>query len=455
MAGGAFDGTGFDGAITLAIVDGTSEGVSFSSNTLTVTVDITNGENTFQDLVDVINLDANFSTGTVSNGSDTIAASNVGSGTATGGVDASTETISVTGAAAGTSGNVDITLVEASGIGTTPQVSGNAGIGYTITVDDTAATTVSAISSAINGLDEVNASTTSTRSFLGSVDSVPSALNLTNGAAAATESIDITTNSGVDSFNISLVEATGQGATPAVTGNTTSGYTVTIDDNIDTTISAIASAIQTQISEVATATTTSTANYNGASDSVPSTLSLTAVSTGGLAQAVTIEIAGAKGSEVLSFGAGTSINELVAGIDLVSDATGIDATANGTTLELQSTAYGSSAFVDLSVIEDDAGLFSDARDEGTDVVASVNGVAATGNGNSLSINTATLDLAATLAAGFTGVASFDITGGGALFQLGPDVVSNQQARLGIGSVNTASLGGVSGSLFQLGTGWFC
>ena len=32
------------------------------------------------------------------------------------------------------------------------------------------------------------------------------------------------------------------------------------------------------------------------------------------------------------------------------------------------------------------------------------------------------------------------------------MVSNQQARLGIGSVNTASLGGVSGSLFQLGTG---
>jgi flagellin len=39
-----------------------------------------------------------------------------------------------------------------------------------------------------------------------------------------------------------------------------------------------------------------------------------------------------------------------------------------------------------------------------------------------------------------------------LFQLGPDVVSNQQARLGITSVNTASLGGVSGKLYQLQNG---
>jgi flagellin len=92
------------------------------------------------------------------------------------------------------------------------------------------------------------------------------------------------------------------------------------------------------------------------------------------------------------------------------------------------------------------------RATGTDIVAAINGVSATGRGNDLSINTATLDLSATLTAGFTGTASFTIDGGGALFQLGPDVVSNQQARLGITSVNTARLGGTSGKLFQLGTG---
>ncbi len=57
-----------------------------------------------------------------------------------------------------------------------------------------------------------------------------------------------------------------------------------------------------------------------------------------------------------------------------------------------------------------------------------------------------------VAANFTGAIHFDITGGGALFQLGPDVVTNQQARIGITSVNTASLGGADGALYQLASG---
>ena len=48
--------------------------------------------------------------------------------------------------------------------------------------------------------------------------------------------------------------------------------------------------------------------------------------------------------------------------------------------------------------------------------------------------------------------NFDITGGGALFQLGPDVVSNQQARLGIQNLNTAKLGGSAGRLYELASG---
>jgi flagellin-like hook-associated protein FlgL len=48
--------------------------------------------------------------------------------------------------------------------------------------------------------------------------------------------------------------------------------------------------------------------------------------------------------------------------------------------------------------------------------------------------------------------NFSITGGGATFQLGPDVVSNQQARIGIQGVSSATLSGVSGSLFELRSG---
>jgi flagellin len=70
----------------------------------------------------------------------------------------------------------------------------------------------------------------------------------------------------------------------------------------------------------------------------------------------------------------------------------------------------------------------------------------------LSINTSTLDLTLTVDDGSDAAFSFNISGGGALFQLGGDVVSNQQARLGIGSVSTGQLGGSSGRLYELGSG---
>jgi flagellin len=174
------------------------------------------------------------------------------------------------------------------------------------------------------------------------------------------------------------------------------------------------------------------------------------------------ELGGATGSEVFSVLAGASISELAAQINLVSDATGVGATINGTTLELTSTAYGSAAFVDLSIISEGSGTVPSGtfttsigagdRATGTDAVAKINGIDANANGNSLSLNTATLDLKLDLASGFIGNIAFDITGGGALFQLGPDVVSNQQARIGITSVNTAALGGSSGLLYQLASG---
>ncbi len=176
-----------------------------------------------------------------------------------------------------------------------------------------------------------------------------------------------------------------------------------------------------------------------------------------LADDLVVEIRGASGSEVFTFEGGTTITQFVAAVNLVSDATGVEATDNGGTLELDSTGYGTDAFVAVEVISEgvagtfEAGL-SALRATGTDIDATVNGIVVNGDGNSLSINTATLDLSATIVAGETDTIQFSITGGGALFQIGPDVVSNQQARIGITSVNTARLRGESGRLYQLGTG---
>jgi len=63
-----------------------------------------------------------------------------------------------------------------------------------------------------------------------------------------------------------------------------------------------------------------------------------------------------------------------------------------------------------------------------------------------------LDLSVTVDEGTSNAVAFTIEGGGATFQLGPEVVSNQQARIGIKSLSTGSLGGASGRLYELKAG---
>jgi flagellin len=176
-----------------------------------------------------------------------------------------------------------------------------------------------------------------------------------------------------------------------------------------------------------------------------------------LSDDLVVKIAGSTGAEVFTFETGATLTQIVNAVNLVSDATGVEANDNGGSLELRSTGYGSAAIVDVEVLEEgalgtfEAGL-SDTRDTGTDIVATVNGVTANGAGNRLSINTTTLDLALTVSDGSNTAVSFTINAGGAVFQLGPQVVSNQQARIGIGSVSTGELGGVDGRLYQLRSG---
>jgi len=52
----------------------------------------------------------------------------------------------------------------------------------------------------------------------------------------------------------------------------------------------------------------------------------------------------------------------------------------------------------------------------------------------------------------TGTWTFSVQGGGALFQIGPDVEGSQQVQIGIPSVDTGSLGGTAGRLYELGSG---
>jgi flagellin len=181
--------------------------------------------------------------------------------------------------------------------------------------------------------------------------------------------------------------------------------------------------------------------------------------TGGevLNDSLVFQLTGFGGAETFNFSAGTSKDQIASAISLVSDSTGVASTVNTGVLTVTSTDYGSDSLVDIDVIsEGSAGTFgsnlSAARSVGSNIIATVNGIEAEGVANTLSINTSTLDLSLTVDAGSSTNFSFDITGGGATFQLGSDVTSTQQASIGIASVSTGQLGGATGRLYELGSG---
>jgi len=361
-------------------------------------------------------------------------------------------TIAVTADAVGTAGNVAVNFLDAgAGNATTAAIDGTTGA-IEVSYDFAAATSAASIQSAIDGLTGFSATVSGSGSTTAGNAATDGAL--TSGAAGGAGGATIAIT-GTDGQNvaISYTNAGSGGATTAAVNSTTGAVEVSYDFAAATA----ASAIQTAIDGLAgfTATSTGSGSTTAGTGATGGTLAGgTAAGLGGVAASVVFELAGKNGSEVFNVSAGTSLEQVVSQVNLVSDATGVAATANGTTLELRSSAFGSASVVDLRILTQATGgnFGSGSRDIGTDIQATVNGRTANGVGNKLSINTATLDLSADLEADFTGNALFTIAGGGAQFQLGPEVVSNQQARVGIGSVNSARLGGVAGKLFQLGSG---
>ena len=189
-------------------------------------------------------------------------------------------------------------------------------------------------------------------------------------------------------------------------------------------------------------------------------LELDTKNTGGevLKDKLVFKLNGTDGAETLNFQAGSSIDQIAKAVNLLSDSTGVSSTVTDAAgLNFNSVGYGSKATIALEVIsEGAAGTFGASLNKtrvfGKDISATINGIDANGSGNRLSINTSALGVSLTVAEGSNVNFSFNISGGGAKFQLGPVVNSSQQARLGIGSVSTGSLGGVNGRLYELGSG---
>ena len=154
---------------------------------------------------------------------------------------------------------------------------------------------------------------------------------------------------------------------------------------------------------------------------------------------------------MLTFTDGTTASAIAFAVNRISDSTGVTAEMRNTAsvtsgIVFNSNGYGSRSFVSVTAqngtfgTQDTTGATKN-RSVGRDAVATVNGALTVGDGLNVKLNTTALDLDLTLAEDFgAGQTEFAITGGGALFQLGPKVTSNQQVNVGIGSVAASKLG---------------
>ncbi|HEX8914793.1 MAG TPA: flagellin [Humisphaera sp.] len=167
----------------------------------------------------------------------------------------------------------------------------------------------------------------------------------------------------------------------------------------------------------------------------------------------TIEIAGNAGTEQLSFAASAKNSAVAVAINQLKESTGVSASvlANGS-LELYSTEFGSKQYVSVKTI---SGTFANGKQFGADAGVTINGSQASVDGRTATVRTGDLDLTLTLDSAFaqntaTGTTSFQITGGGAKFQLGERVERQGQVNLGVGSVATTKLGNdITGFLSSL------
>ena len=139
------------------------------------------------------------------------------------------------------------------------------------------------------------------------------------------------------------------------------------------------------------------------------------------------------------------MSAIAAGVNQLATATGVSAVVTSGTLTFNSTNYGSKEFVTVRAV---SGSFTaDAvNDSGVDATVLINGSQADVEGRTANLRTSNLDVSITLDEDFatmknaSDTTTFDITGGGAKFQIGSEVSRNGQIHIGIQSMATTRLG---------------
>ena len=279
-------------------------------------------------------------------------------------------------------------------------------------------------------------------------------------AGASLDNVAAAINDATDATGVSAA-VTGSNAAGAVTSTAASGTNTVAFAEVSNQIGSADIVTVAYTQGTGNNTATSVSSVSGAGTGAI-TVSIELGTDGAGAAAATADdiaaavVASTEASALISATATDTGDIFVAG-----DAPGAVSTGKTVeTLTVTSTDFGSSAFTEVNVLSGvfetlDASSTAVSRDEGADVIATINGSRAYGDGLQASLKTATLDVSLTFdsAANTDGnTTSFAVTGGGANFQIGEEVSASGQVGIGIEAVNTARLGGLSGRLSELGTG---
>jgi flagellin len=185
-------------------------------------------------------------------------------------------------------------------------------------------------------------------------------------------------------------------------------------------------------------------------------------SSAGLNGAAALSIAGNTGTVQLSFASSTKSSAIVASVNQFTDSTGVSATlsADNKTVLFTSTGFGASQFLTVSSNNSTAFSATDSNsvatttDFGRNATLSINGAAVQSDGLKVKVVTANLEADLTLNSSVNTVGAaktFGVTGGGATFSLGAQVNTANGASIGLGNINTGSVGKTvfNGNLYTL------
>lgn len=185
---------------------------------------------------------------------------------------------------------------------------------------------------------------------------------------------------------------------------------------------------------------------------------------------ITIEVTGNDGVQQFTFASGATQANIVNAINTFKDAIGVSAVASGNTINMSTLGYGTNSFVRVKILEgttddlvktavDLSGTEgTDLTDEGRNATVLINGIAATTDGLKARVSSDGFDVSITIDGTSTlndagQSETFDITGGGADFNLAPKVSLASKVSLGIDTVTTGNLGdAVDGFLSALKSG---